>query len=212
MTPIEPGSPEWTSLAEHARESVNRSCWDVGDDAVRATWGAPGPSTHGGDRKSTDYGLLIDATDLLRKFSEDTEIPFPSLQRYRLVSLAWPPGTRNSACSHRVHLLLAGQPDRFSLLRDGMKIDEAQAIVAERRAAHPDPARTTLLSILAGLTEVRHRLRVSFRDTIALSPDDNGKDHILADLGEIETLTGQFRDFLTGMNVNEAINMIMEGT
>lgn len=196
MTPIEPGSPEWQLLVSRARSADTASAWEVGDAALQA---AP-MSTRGR------------SDDALRRFAEDTEISFPKLQRYRLVSNAWPNATRVASCSHRTHLRLASLPDRFQLIHSGMKAEEAEAIAAQRKQTGGDPTRTTLLSILASVTESRHRLRVAFRDTMAFDPSDSDKEHILGNLAELETETEQFRNYLTGMGLDEAITAMLEET
>jgi hypothetical protein len=93
-----------------------------------------------------------------------------------------------------------------------MRADEAEQLVAARRQASGDPERTTLLSILASVTEAKHRLRVAFRDTMTIDPSDSQKEQILGGLAELETEAEQFRKYLTGMGLDEAIAEILEGT
>jgi len=54
--------------------------------------------------------------DSLGQFAIDININKKSLQQYRRVSAAFPENTRSKILSHRHHLILASQENRFELL------------------------------------------------------------------------------------------------
>ena len=89
---------ELVSVGLTYRENKDHSTWDLGDLALLV---------------EKTYGV-----DSLGKFSIDTNINKNSLQQYRRVSRAFPPSTRSKLLSHRHHLILAGQEDRFKLLKE----------------------------------------------------------------------------------------------
>jgi len=68
-----------------------------------------------------DLALLVEksyGSNSLAKFAIDININKNSLSQYRRVSAAFPPQTRSQILSHRHHLILAGQEDRFKLLKE----------------------------------------------------------------------------------------------
>jgi len=68
-----------------------------------------------------DLALLVEkayGVDSLGKFAIDINIPKKSLQQYRRVSNAFPPHARSKILSHRHHLILAAQENRYALLKE----------------------------------------------------------------------------------------------
>ena len=91
----------WEELVSEGltyRENKDHSTWDIGDLALRV---------------EKMYGV-----DSLGKFSIDININKHSLQQYRRVAKAFPSDTRSKLLSHRHHLILAGQENRFALLKE----------------------------------------------------------------------------------------------
>jgi len=88
---------EAVSIGLELREGKDLSQWRLGDLALQV---------------EKAYGV-----DSLGKLAIDININKNSLSQYRRVSKAFPPETRSQVLSHRHHLILAGQEDRFKLLK-----------------------------------------------------------------------------------------------
>jgi hypothetical protein len=89
---------EAVSIGLELRENKDNSQWNLGDLALKV---------------EKSYGV-----DSLAKLAIEININKNSLSQYRRVSRAFPPETRSKILSHRHHLILAGQDDRFNLLRE----------------------------------------------------------------------------------------------
>lgn len=89
---------EAVSIGLELRENKDMSQWNLGDLALKV-------------EKSYGVGSLD-------KLAIDININKNSLSQYRRVSRAFPPETRSKILSHRHHLILASQEDRFNLLRE----------------------------------------------------------------------------------------------
>jgi len=84
------------TIGQKLVEYKETSVWLLGDLALQV---------------GKNYGL-----DSLGKFAAEIGINKNSLQQYRRVSAAFPPNTRSKFLSHRHHLILASDKNRFSLL------------------------------------------------------------------------------------------------
>jgi transposase-like protein len=75
----------------------------------------------------------------------------------------------------------------------------------------PSPAKPSLtrLDVLIFLADAKDALRRASRLSVSLGLA--GDDEVLSDLGDVETEAEQFRRYLTGMGLDEAIAKIMEG-
>lgn len=73
----------------------------------------------------------------------------------------------------------------------------------------PAPA-ATKLDIVVLLGEAKDHLRRAFRAAVSIGL--TGDEEVLSDLGDVETEAEQFRKYLTGMDLDEAIEKIMEGS
>jgi hypothetical protein len=102
--------------------------------------------------------------------------------------------------------------NRFDLIRPGMKRLEARRLAEQSTQAYGDGpgGEITLLKILTEIIEIRRRVRLTARAAVAFQPSASGKEQILSDLADVETEIDHFKQFLTGMSVDEAIAKIME--
>lgn len=89
---------ECVTLGLEFRENKDNSQWHLGDLALQV---------------EKVYGV-----DSLGKFAIAININKNSLSQYRRVSKAFPEDTRSKVLSHRHHLILAGQENRFELLKE----------------------------------------------------------------------------------------------
>jgi hypothetical protein len=89
---------EVVELGLELREGKDQVQWRLGDLALQV---------------EKVYGV-----DSLGKFSIAININKNSLSQYRRVSKAFPEDSRSKLLSHRHHLILAGQENRFELLKE----------------------------------------------------------------------------------------------
>ena len=89
---------ELVAVGMELRENKDNSQWNLGDLALAV---------------EKSYGV-----DSLGKFSIAININKNSLSQYRRVSSAFPVAKRSKLLSHRHHLILASQENRFELLKE----------------------------------------------------------------------------------------------
>lgn len=99
------------------RESKDNSQWNLGDLALSV---------------EKLYG-----SHSLEKFAIEININKNSLQQYRRVSKAFPIHTRSRILSHRHHLILAGQEDRFNLLKEAEEQNLTTSQLERRYSRNP---------------------------------------------------------------------------
>lgn len=103
--------------------------------------------------------------------------------------------------------MLAPYEDRYDLIRPGMKVEDAEKIQAERRHGQHQ-IEPTALNVLNEVIAARQRLHDAFRAAQNSGLRDN--EQVLGELAALETEAEQFRQYLTGMGLDEAIEKIME--
>ena len=205
-TEIEVGGAEWRELVQRARSLVSRNNWNLGDTALRI---AP-IGERGGDYTSFDTRVSKLREEKLRRFAEETEIPYQSLRAYRFTASRWPEGRRLSLVSHRAHVELQGLPDRFDLIRPGLTVTEARELAHTSTSGRGGLPAPTLIGLLNELAECRRRVQATFRLAVPMSLSEAQKGQLLDDLTEIRYITDQFYSYLTGESLNDTIEKILQ--
>lgn len=186
MTPVEVGSREWQELVSDTRSAASSSAWTVGDNALRVSHGH------------------------LEEFAEAAEINYPTLRNYRYVANRWPADRRVLGTSFKVHQVLAGREDRFSLCHPGMTVKEANDLIGRSSVDRGGDPAPTQVSLINEIIEVKRRIRKIFRATVEMDPSDDDKQLILSDWADVEEAAEEYRMLLLGEGVEAAIAKIME--
>jgi len=114
-----------------ARERADNYQWEEGDLALQVEYL---PATER-PRDPETGAFLEDEAKALKRYADDIDIPFGTLQKYRRVAAAWPAPTRTTSSSWHVHRALAAQDDRFDLIHENLSVRQAEAIVRKRNSA-----------------------------------------------------------------------------
>lgn len=113
-----------------ARKQADDMQWVEGDLALRVE---ALPATERPRHPETGE-FLADEIKALKRYAEDVDIPYSTLQKYRKTAEAWPPSERSRAVGWAIHYVLITQEDRFDLIQPGMTYREAQQLVRGRAA------------------------------------------------------------------------------
>lgn len=114
-----------------ARKQIDGHQWTEGDLAMDVE--ALPPNERPRDPETGEF--LADQNQALKRYATDIDMSYGTLQNYRRVSDAWPRSARADGVGHKVHEVLATQPDRFDLIHEGMSVREARTLVRKRNAA-----------------------------------------------------------------------------
>lgn len=114
-----------------AREQADNMQWVEGDLALQVE-ALPGDER---PRDPETGAFLADEKKALKRYADDVGVRFSVLKEYRRTAEAWPSTTRVVEAPWGVHHALAAQEDRFDLIRPGMTVRQAEAVVRYRRAA-----------------------------------------------------------------------------
>jgi hypothetical protein len=135
MTDVADPTMSYEGLVEAgraAREQADSMQWVEGDLALQVE-ALPADERP----RDPESGLFIeDEAKTLKRYAEDVDIAYPVMRDYRWVAEAWPRRSRADEVSWRTHRVLAGQPDRFDLVRPGMTVREAEKLVRDRTAGN----------------------------------------------------------------------------
>lgn len=209
MHEIKIGSPEYDRIVQETRAAADQDGWTVADNAMKIAI----VGDHGGDRSKASQDALI--RERLVKFSEDTDLTYGTVRKRRQVADRWPQEHRRpEKISFRVHEALAYREDRYQIVDqyEHLTLNEATELIGGSTSGRGGKPASTLLSVLTELSEIKRRVRTTFRATVTLGPDDESKEQILSDLADVKTEIEQYEQYLTGMGVDEVIEKIMEGT
>ena len=111
-----------------AREQADNVQWTEGDLALQID----ALPSHERPRDPETGAFLADPDKALKRYAQDIDINYSSLQEYRTTSRSWPPSRRLDRVAWGAHQALNAQDDRFDLLGSGMTIREARDIVRKR--------------------------------------------------------------------------------
>lgn len=106
----------YDQLVSEGRAAVRQeqdAKWRLGDLALEV-------EPLGGDHARTNALARLD------EYAAEIGISLEALRQYRTVSAAWPDGTRVPSASWTAHRELMGHPDRASLLKPGMTVNQAR--------------------------------------------------------------------------------------
>lgn len=128
----------WNEKVERGRRlvsEINDHKWELGDLANEVC-----PST-----QTTAHD------DRIAKFADEIGLPMNTLRKYRMVSAAWPLGTRVPRQTWTTHRLLAAQDDRFDIIAEQSWTYNS---LSDRLGRLPNPSRVNRETgeILADLT------------------------------------------------------------
>lgn len=135
MTDVADPTMSYEGLVEAgraAREQADNMQWVEGDLALQV-------EALEGHERPRDPGTgawIEDEAKALKRYAEDVDIAYSTLQSYRGTAKAWPPSTRVDGVGWAVHKVLASQEDRLGLIRDGMTYREAEKLVRARTAGN----------------------------------------------------------------------------
>lgn len=118
-----------------ARERIDNVQWIEGDLALQVE-ALPGDER---PRDPETGEFIEDQAKTLKRYAQDVDIGYATLKEYRRVAEAWPTTSRLVVVSWGAHQALAGQDDRFDLIRDGMTRAAARDVVRKRSASTSHP-------------------------------------------------------------------------
>jgi hypothetical protein len=188
-------SQTYDELVQRAKEAVqqaNTQIWVLADLTAKAV-----PKMHGAQNLQFQTKMRRWILDIGWEGSPRT------LQQYKYVSDAWPKSKRKKA-SFNVHHILAGNPDRFRLIHDGMTRSEAYRAVGR---AEPSRTRADMLFVNVETGLRRAEAVLSFARSMAKCDWSNVTDEQLERYGEfrakLDALLEEV-DNLAGMTDNMA--------
>jgi len=114
-----------------ARERADEMQWVEGDLALEVE-ALPADEMP----RDPETGQFLDPERGLKVYADDVGIPRKTLAEYRRTAGAFPVATRVATAPWAVHRMLAGQEDRFELIRVQMTYREAQKLVQARTAGN----------------------------------------------------------------------------
>jgi len=109
--------------------------WTEGDLALQVE------ALTGNTRPRDEQGNFIAGEGALKRYADDIEVNYSSLQDFRRVASAWPPPRRRGGVSWAAHRELASVTDRFDHIRDGMTVREARELSRELRGMNTSTGR-----------------------------------------------------------------------
>lgn len=131
-----------------ARKQVDSMQWTEGDLALQVE----ALPSHDRPRDPETGDFIKDEVKALKRYAEDIDIPYSTMQDYRRTAEAWPQDGRAPGVGWMVHKTLATQEDRFELIREeGMTTRRARKIVSKRRLANYHPP--GWFELLGGVSE-----------------------------------------------------------
>jgi hypothetical protein len=111
-----------------AREQADNVQWIEGDLALQIETLPPTERP----RDPATGAFLEDPDKALKRYADDIEVKYATLQEYRRTAEAWPTPRRRGVVSFATHRALAALDDRFELIHDGMTEREARKVVSDR--------------------------------------------------------------------------------
>ena len=198
MELIEIGSPEWAGLVEHCKQAASRGAWDVADDALQAApEGCP------------------DVAGRLRRFAEDTELAFGTIQERRLTAIRWPKPSRLDRVSFEVHSVIRDHPDREELIKQATSVTHARQLLGRSTESRSPEERKEqqlqrrLLDVVGEMANAEQSLRSAARIVGGEDFTEEQRELLSERLGEVQTRVNQLSDVIAGMSLDQALATIL---
>lgn len=170
--PLDTLTMSYDALVEAGREARHQADnvqWTEGDLALQVEHLPPTERP-----RDPDTGAFLATEEsALKRYADDVDVPYATLQSYRTTAFAWPPSSRLDGAGFEVHKILASQDDRFDLIQPDMTTRAARDLVRKRNfASRGKPGWFELLGIVGDTLIKADKQLAKAEDAI----DDPGDD------------------------------------
>lgn len=112
-----------------ARENADNVQWTEGDLALQIE-AMPADER---PRDPETGAFVTDEDKALKRYAQDIDVNYSTLQNYRGTAAAWPPSRRRDEVSFATHAALNALEDRFDVIQPGMTSRDAQKLARSRQ-------------------------------------------------------------------------------